>query len=67
MLLCSSSSCETFRVANAVMECTVGRQENQVLFRHSTVELYLIATEMLSFASKLSRNKNDSDLTIAIL
>ena len=27
----------------------------------TTVELDLIATEMLAFPSKLSRNKNDSD------
>ena len=32
----------------------------------STVERDLIATEMLAFPSKLSRNKNDSDPTIVI-
>ena len=31
-----------------------------------TVETDLIATEMLAFPSKPSRNKNDSNLTIAI-
>ena len=32
----------------------------------NTVEQDLIATEMLAFPSKPSRNKNDSDLVIAI-
>ena len=32
----------------------------------STVEPDFIATEMLAFPSKSSRNKNESDLTIAI-
>ena len=36
------------------------------IYRLCTVEPDLIATEMLVFLSKSSRNKNDSHLTIAI-